>query len=616
MSRLSQGGLLASCLSENLRLIQYGPENIETGSIITGITADGRLSDGMDLPSFHHQMLTILAESRRVFWIENSLFLQQQKHGGNCLRLLLDDVELEASAPQMLSGIVMGGNYTSEEQITTFLLPSKLINSALQSTLAQQRIPRLREYSRTPLFGPDFHYYGPGYHPEQGYLVHGPRITPTEYQPRQQGGILERVPPSLARVLGEFCWAESADLVNFLALLLTGVLKNHFVDYPHPLALFNGNQPGLGKTLLCEIYGLILEGQTPRGITLGDDTELEKQIGASISMPEASVLLFDNVRGRIKSQILEKNSLAPCVQVRRLGQSSFITRKNDLIWLITGNNILTTPDLVSRSLLINLRYDGNPQQRDFVLDIHQFVRQNRNEILAELYGMVQFWRQSGGAPGRQKHRCGRWAETLGGILDATGMGSYFMSNHSQAESEMNEDLSQFAGLVEHLLDRGNNQFMHDDQSPGSGKTAAEWVGVLNESGVLEPSGGAANRRSLSTKAGAFLARVVARPVPVDNSRFHGRAVLRLTRGRSNQKLYEIALLAGSETSPAESNAFACLPPSETPAAVDPAPNTPADGDGPTPGIPADWDGPTPGIPADGDGPRADDASSGPNDLDW
>ena len=78
----------------------------------------------------------------------------------------------------------------------------------------------------------------------------------------------DRLPPRLRGLLGEFSWRSEADLVNAVALLLTGLLINHFIDDPHPVAIVDGNQPGVGKTLLIQAIGRVLDGAEPTRIPL------------------------------------------------------------------------------------------------------------------------------------------------------------------------------------------------------------------------------------------------------------------------------------------------------------------------------------------------------------
>ena len=88
---------------------------------------------------------------------------------------------------------------------------------------------------------------------------------------------IDRLPPYLKRLLQDYCFAADADLENTLAMLLTGLLGNHFITNPKPVGLVDGNQQEIGKTLLCQVIGQVLDGKEPERIPLVRDEELEKK---------------------------------------------------------------------------------------------------------------------------------------------------------------------------------------------------------------------------------------------------------------------------------------------------------------------------------------------------
>jgi hypothetical protein len=251
-----------------------------------------------------------------------------------------------------------------------------------------------------------------------GVLLGGERIVPCPVW-RKDGSrldVLERggkcyrrcgriTPPILRMLLRESCWSGDADLVNALALLLTGLLINHFITEPHPVAILDGNQKGVGKTLLVEI----LDGRSAPRISLVGDEELEKKLSAHVQESRTSVLFFDNVRGRFESSVIERNALSPVLSFRLLGLSATVTRPNSFVWVITSNGTQATEDLISRGLPMRLHFAGDPKKREFAHEPLRYVREHREEILGELAGMVLAWKQAGIPLGTHKHRCDRWA---------------------------------------------------------------------------------------------------------------------------------------------------------------------------------------------------------------
>ena len=79
---------------------------------------------------------------------------------------------------------------------------------------------------------------------------------------------IDRLPPRLRGLLAEFCWRSEADLVNTVAYLLEGVLVNHFISRPHPVAPSMGISQSIGKTLVVQAVACILDGLVPNPIEL------------------------------------------------------------------------------------------------------------------------------------------------------------------------------------------------------------------------------------------------------------------------------------------------------------------------------------------------------------
>jgi hypothetical protein len=304
------------------------------------------------------------------------------------------------------------------------LVPDRLARALLAKEGLWGQLPAIRHYAHRPTYNQDFVLCGPGWHAESGILVHGPDIMPDAAVPGHATGApaRERLPFHLRSLLQVFCWSSDADLTNAVGVILTAFLGNHFVDAPKPVILLDGNQPGLGKTLLVSAIGLLLDGAEPRRLALVRDEELEKRLGAILRASVSTLLLFDNVRARIDSPLIEANCLSPVLSFRLLGASANIERPNSYLWVVTSNATSGTEDIISRALAIRLRYEGNPQDRTFQGDPAGYATNHRLEILGELAGLVERWKLAERPLGTAKHRCVRLAQVIGGSLTVAGLG--------------------------------------------------------------------------------------------------------------------------------------------------------------------------------------------------
>ena len=163
-------------------------------------------------------------------------------------------------------------------------------------------------------------------------------------------------------MLQDFCFKSPADRTNYIGVLLTSVLIPHFIG-AKPAALFNGNQPGLGKSILAQVIGILRDGHPTETASYNpNDEEFEKRLG-SIVRRGVTTIIIDNAKGqgrkpRIESACLERSVTDAILSFRLLGKSQEIRAENSHIFCITANTPDVSPDLVSRSVVINLEHEG------------------------------------------------------------------------------------------------------------------------------------------------------------------------------------------------------------------------------------------------------------------
>lgn len=311
------------------------------------------------------QIRKILVDSGQVYVYDgNVVMAKTSSHDGKYLVPIMVGDRLLRPATSHLSALFHCGVGRKDDTIT-YQVPSNIASEVLNNVTTRDELPRIKCYRRIPTFNQHFQLYGPGYAAQDEMLVHGENIVPIMVVPPVADRAINRLPSGLKTSLQDFCFDSDADLVNAVAMLLTGVLVNHFIESPKPIFVVSGNQRGLGKTLFSNTAGLILDGKTPPLIHHTDDEdEFGKRLGAKIK-PGApfSVLFFDNRKSAIGGGLLESLALASRVSVRLLGHNEDIGRPNDFIWLFTANNARATPDAVDRATLIRMRYEGDPKTR-------------------------------------------------------------------------------------------------------------------------------------------------------------------------------------------------------------------------------------------------------------
>jgi hypothetical protein len=395
----------------------------------------------------------ILVRNAQVYTYANSVVMQRGEATAPDVSLvpLRRDMRVEAYGRGLLANLLVCQN--GENQ---FPPPKWFLEVLLHAEPVLARLPRIRHQARRPIFDSDFVLRGPGWHPDAGLLVLGPAVEPIlDNTPDTNLPVIERLPPHLHKLLGEFCFCSDADAANAIAMMLTGLLANHFVTEQKAIFPIDGNQPNLGKTWLLRVAGIVLDGIDPRLVVFTtDEEELYKRICANGQDLQQSLLIFDNAKTaigkEIKSPVIESMSMARELSLRILGKSGNFTRLNDLLWAFTMNNSRFCHDLITRSCPIQLFYEGKPEKRKFCENPLRYATAHRIEILGELVGMVLSWNQAGRPLGQKQHRCEIWAGTIGGIMQHAGIPE-FLDNADEVAARFSTELEELAALAETVI---------------------------------------------------------------------------------------------------------------------------------------------------------------------
>lgn len=400
-------------------------------------------------------------------------------------------------------------------------LTAPYANTWLNNRTVRGRMPEIKLFTRNPVFTEDWRIVAPGFDAASGIYYAGQVAAP-------RAGTQH-----LDDLLQDFCFKSLADRTNYVGLLLTAVLIPRFIG-AKPAGLFNGNQPGLGKSILAQIIAILRDGApTETASYNANDEEFEKRLGAIVRRGTTTIII-DNAKGhgrkaRIDSACLERSVTDSILSFRLLGKSQEIRAENSHIFCITANTPDVSPDLVSRSVVINLQHEGDPKRRTFHVDDPEgYAEQHRWELLGELIGMVQRWLHAGLPKANVNTRFNKrgWGHIVGGILETNGLLG-FLANAEAAAAELDETRREFTELVAALADH-----------PRGIWTAAELVDLCRAEGLLANDLGDGSAKSLSTKMGVLSGRYIDEQFDLTDGR---RAAFRRDEGRKG-KLYRVAVL--------------------------------------------------------------------------
>jgi hypothetical protein len=258
----------------------------------------------------------------------------------------------------------------------------------------------------------------------------------------------------LDKLLSDFCFHNPADRTNFVGMLLTCVLMPHFSLVEKPGILLNGNQPGIGKSELAQVLATIKQGSDAATATYNpNDEEFEKSLGSLVGNKSSTTIIIDNVKSRkkIESACLERSITDSTLSFRLLKTSERIIVKNSHIFVVTANATEVSTDISSRCTLVGLHYEGDPKARQFNYDSpKRYALEHREQIIAELLGMVDRWLVAGRPMGSDPSRFAVWSQIVGGILACNGEPD-FLGNIAEL-NELDSTQADFADLVRHMFE--------------------------------------------------------------------------------------------------------------------------------------------------------------------
>jgi hypothetical protein len=277
------------------------------------------------------------------------------------------------------------------------LFPVGSANSACDAARTGEFTPNLRKLhsvTHTPTIRPDGSILDqPGYDAETG-LLYMPEpgldvpVIPDEPTREEVTAAVDLILEPIA----EFPFVSEDDRATWIGLAFTPILRPLFPP-PYQMGVITATNPGSGKTflskMLVELHGGALRGEMPRA---GD--ELRKGILSTLIDTTAPIVVFDNLRGVVRSAELESLLTSRTFTDRWLGQNKQATGINDRLWMATGNNAQFGGDLGRRMAIVSLDPPtaGHHLRTDFKISGPiNWMHDTRGAYLAALLTVARGW---------------------------------------------------------------------------------------------------------------------------------------------------------------------------------------------------------------------------------
>ncbi|MGI9004447.1 MAG: hypothetical protein ACR2GH_22815 [Pseudonocardia sp.] len=428
-----------------------------------------------------------------------------------------DDVALPLAAgtlrPPLLAAllarhvdVVRGGVDEQGNPTETEVSPTVAVLNAVLAGRSWPGLPVLHRIISTPVLRPDGTLLQtPGYDPATGcYLATTTPLDPIPDRPAPDA-VAESRAFLLDRFLRDFPWRSPADRANYLALLVSPILRP-YTRALSPFGVIDATMPGSGKTILTGCVGLLV-GQ--RVLTWTDsDEELRKAI-TTVLADHTGVVVFDNLT---EGTILDSPVLARLVTERtwtdrRLGTNTAATYPNDRLWLATGNNLRTGGDMATRAVWVRLDPDcPRPEARTGFsipqLDTWILYPHNQATVLRHVLTLVLDW-TAHGAPTTtavpQMRQFTRWAQHLGGFLHHHHIGGFLTNTDTTAD--LDDDHAEWRAFLTQWREVFGDRRITAQELRRSAETSTgfattdPWAGTF----PLTPSGHLQSVRSLGRR---------------------------------------------------------------------------------------------------------------------
>lgn len=259
----------------------------------------------------------------------------------------------------------------------------------------------------------------------------------------------ERGREFLEELLADFPFADDAGRSKSVAIAaMLAVYAPLLIDplAPRPTFIYIANSEGSGKTLLAQIAGAT-HGIMPVTSAPKNEEEWQKKILATV-ISGTSFLLLDNAKGFLNSPSLEALLTSPKYEGRVLGSSKIYRGDANFVVIITGNDLMVTPDLSRRALFVELFSEAlRAEDRVFsrVLDAAEILRL-QPQILSALWSLISEWDRKGRPAGTTTNASfPRWAATFGGILESAGYAN--PCTRQEIEGMVDPDISDMLKLT-------------------------------------------------------------------------------------------------------------------------------------------------------------------------
>ncbi|MDA7425424.1 hypothetical protein [Thalassococcus lentus] len=227
-------------------------------------------------------------------------------------------------------------------------------------------------------------------------------------------------------------------VTNLMSMLLL-MFCRELIDGPTPGHLLTKPTPGTGASLLTDVCSTIAHGEaTPAQPIPPNNEEMQKTLLTLIA-DGANVVYFDNIDKDVNSGTFASALTAPKVRGRILGKSQMAEAEVRAVWVLCGNNVRMSQELIRRLVMVDLDAKvAKPGERSGWRhdDIMEYIAGNRGELVWACLTLIQNWVAKGMKGDKRVilNSYEKWSRIMGGILRDAGLKG-FLANRKDLEEQ-------------------------------------------------------------------------------------------------------------------------------------------------------------------------------------
>lgn len=331
--------------------------------------------------------------------------------------------------------------------------PAEVV-TALMARGAWGYLPPLQGIVAAPLFGPDGRLCRtPGYLKDLGLYYHegGCEVPDVAKKPDADAWWAARE-LIVEEFLGGFPFADDASRANAVAMLLTPFLAP--MMGAAPLFAVDAPTPGTGKTLLCQAIISVFDPASAAAVAASRESEEWRKLIPGLLLEGGSHVLIDNINFRLDSPELAMAATTGVWRGRRLGSPEVQSVRSRAIWVLTGNNLSLSSELISRTVWVRL--DARCARPDERIGFRQedllgWVTENRSRLIHAGLTLASVWAATDRPEVDLAFRnFTPWARRMGGLLGTVAIPG-FLKNRETFRARADNDGLAWDGFVEAWL---------------------------------------------------------------------------------------------------------------------------------------------------------------------